>query len=457
MQGIEERLRSLSSAQAEPGGVPDADRLWRTGRRRHARRTAAAAAGVVALTCAVVVGAGAAFPRGSGVDGRQGEGLFATERGEATGFRLPQRMAVPDEADLEELPAGPVAALLTEVDEQPYGPVGTLPGETGGVGGSGPVVAVSAETGQYGLLTLPEGAAGVELSPGGTKVLYWLSDPDVADSADVAWKGWTSAHVRDLASGEVSDIEVDTATSVDALSVQWLDDDTLVASLTQRFEMDGPEFSFGSKPMDPLLWRTGSEAWSVWPQAAGAVPTPNDTVGAGGVPAFGEAGWWLLDPTTSALRQGAAASTSVTSTTVPELDVTAGDHLQIAVSGDGRWLLAYSRVLTNGPTNPADQQEELRALDLSDPQARWREVPMEQSIVTLGVGRGGEVVVIAAESLDFSSGVGEPAGWQRYMTLDPETGDVADLIADDTLTGTPQRAWSYARSVLGAAHVGEVG
>lgn len=446
MQNIEDRLRGLSHTARQPVAPPDAEGIWRTGRARARRRNVAAAIGVAGLACAVVLGAGALRDEGPA----RGEAPIATRTDDPNAFHLPAQLEARDPGDLEALPAGPVSAVLVRTDEQPLGPGGPWPGdpEPGYPDG---LVAISATTGGYGVLTLPDGAQGVALSPGGTKLLYWLADPDLPDSADAQEKGWVSAHVRDLRTGEVTDVDVQTDTSVDPFSVEWLDDDTFTAALTERV-------GAGNVPMDPLLWRTGDTALSAWPDPSQALSKPRDSIGEGSIVAFGESGWWVLDPLTGQLLAGDAATATVTTTKVPDLGLEVGEHLQIGVSGDERWLVAYARVHT-GPPSSTEVEEQLRVLDLDAPDAGWRELPVEESILRLGAGRGTGLVVTAAQGLDLESGTAQAVGWRRYMELDPATGRLTDLIDDSAGTtgeGNTGFAWVFARTVLGEAGAGEV-
>lgn len=166
---LHQRLADLAGDAASPAPVDPAG-LWRTGKRRQRRRTAAA--GLAA--CAIVAGIGAtglALP---------GTGLVATPEPAMQGdtLRVPEQLHKPSSwlpTTEEEGPIGPLALVITGGVERDL--IGSEPAYVG----------VSAVTGAYRFVSLPGlnpsgGTWGDEIALNwdGTKLAYWYGGPERA-------------------------------------------------------------------------------------------------------------------------------------------------------------------------------------------------------------------------------------------------------------------------------------
>ncbi|HSX69152.1 hypothetical protein [Nocardioides sp.] len=221
---LHQRLADLAGDVASPGPADPAV-LWRAGKRRQRRRTAAA--GLAA--CAVLAGIGAtglALP---------GTGLVTTPVPAVQGdtLRVPDRLHVPS------------AWLPTTAEEGPIGPLALV--ITGGVerdlvGGETAYVGVSAVTGQYRFLSLPGlsttgGAWGdtIALSADGRKLAYWYGGG--GHSADEFAIEADGIAVYDTVTGDVVRRAIDSPHGIGGERPAWVGDKVWV-SWFERVEGD---------------------------------------------------------------------------------------------------------------------------------------------------------------------------------------------------------------------------
>jgi hypothetical protein len=153
-------------------------------------------------------------------------------------------------------------------------------------------VAVSAETGRYAFLDLPERAEGTEtaLAPDGRYVAYWRTGSP-SGSPPEEGPAVTGFAVYDADTGEVRTQEVETAHGLSADTLVFADDTMLVASFGQRAGGRGDD------PMDQAtshyapLWR-----WDLHGEPPALDPGLTDVVQGrsidGGVYGFV---WWTSD------------------------------------------------------------------------------------------------------------------------------------------------------------------
>jgi hypothetical protein len=239
---LHDQLARLAE-RAEPTSGPTGGELWEWGiryRRRLRTGTAAIAAGTV-LGLAVVTGVAIE---------RSGPAPEPAPAGAPAG--LPSRIWNPSPwlpgTDEVGMP-GRVAAVF-ETDRGSW--TGTGRG----------VVAVSAATGDYRFLDLPDLAAPsdeVSLSPDGTKVVYWVtgptsgtpntyhSDEGLAPAAGIA--------VLDLVTGEVTRHHFETEHGLWTEHVGWLDDDSVVAQHLQYLVGDNGTDMKKASGTDETIWR----------------------------------------------------------------------------------------------------------------------------------------------------------------------------------------------------------
>lgn len=211
MSTLHDRLVDLASDA--PAATPD-PRLWDRAARFHRRRRAGTAALVAVAVLAVVSLVGIdTWQRSPGVD----------PAAPGTAPALPARIWEP-------------SGWLPGNDGQPTGPLALLreTERNGWLGSEDGVVAVSATTGEYLFLDLPDDAhRGHALSPDGSKVAYWITgettgSPQTSDGQDLPAVGIA---VWDAESGEVRRHEVETEHGLGiAADPVWADATALVAT-----------------------------------------------------------------------------------------------------------------------------------------------------------------------------------------------------------------------------------
>lgn len=123
------------------------------------------------------------------------------------------------------------------------------------------VVGVSAETGEYRFLDLPDlGSAGVALAPDGRHVAFWTTGAP-SDTPPAEGEAITGFALYDTSTGKVREADIPTRHGVDAGELFFVDDATVVATFDQRLAgYDGSEMMQStSRGAPPLMWRLADE------------------------------------------------------------------------------------------------------------------------------------------------------------------------------------------------------
>lgn len=263
---LHDQLERLAE-RAEPAAGPTGGELWDRGtrhRRRMRRGTAAIAAGTllgVAVLAGVSIGRAGPAPEPVPADAPAG---------------LPSQLWEPSPWLPGSAEVGPPGQVVTVIEDRPRQ---SWTGSTYGV------VAVSAATGDYRFLDLPDLALGdfaarVALSPDGRHLAYWTAgtpsdNPNTSTmSADRAITGLA---VFDTDSGATRTHTVPTQHGLYPDTLAWAGPDTLVATYLQ-FQVGGREgFAAGG---DTWIWDVRAEA----PERA---TEPTLSTGSWGVPSNG--------------------------------------------------------------------------------------------------------------------------------------------------------------------------
>ncbi len=222
------------------------DDLWSRGRRRQ-RRTRAVTT-VVTLVAVLVVTLG-------GVLGSEWLRTAAPQPVAGRG-----RAAVPDRLET------PSPRLPGTDEAGPIGPLAVIAGAervTSWWGGTGNgLVGVSATTGEYRFLDLPDLAAtdvadpldvsDPVLSPDGRRVGYWFGDADHPERV-------AGFAVYDTVTGDVSQQAVATKQGLYVQEMAWVDEDTLLLTYGQVVSREGDQDtgSVGGRGFGTWLWRPG--------------------------------------------------------------------------------------------------------------------------------------------------------------------------------------------------------
>lgn len=235
-------LADLGTADAATD-VREPAAAWQRGLRyRRRRRVGTAAIVVVTLALLASIG-GVALVRRDSVIAPAGSNAAAG---------LPDRLYQPS------------PWLAGTADEGPLGQLSVLiPAERKvWVGGSSEeVVGVSATSGEYRFLDLPDRAEGGELSPDGRHVAYWLTgrpsrSPNTAGGQSLVVTG---VAVYDVVTGDVRSAPLETEHGIAVDGLLWADDDTVLVGYGQEMGGDGdPDLSSSSN----------RHRWFVWPTTA---------------------------------------------------------------------------------------------------------------------------------------------------------------------------------------------
>ncbi len=315
MTSLHERLTDLADLGA-PGGAVDPSEpaaAWQRGvafRRR--RRVGTAAIVVVALALLTAL-SGTAFVRSDSV---------IAPAGSTPSAGLPDRFYEPSPwlaGTDDEGPLGQLAVILpadrgswTGLDEREW-------------------VGVSATTGEYRFLDLPDRAEGGELSPDGTRVAYWTTGP-VTGTPNTSYgqalviDGFA---VHDSTSGETSRVPIESEHGLMLSSddMYWADEDTLLIEHGRYLVGDEAEDS-------PTGSGFGNDfSWTVWSMTEDGPVLDSTLPERASVYAAAE-GKVLLDKNVLDLADG---SRSAIKYSVPLLNVTALDPsgTRVALPGTG--------------------------------------------------------------------------------------------------------------------------
>ena len=236
MTTLHDRLADLAD-DAPPGGpAPD---LWERGRRYQRQRRAGTAVVAAAAVVLLAVVAGVSWQRSAPVP--------APAQGPVG---LPDRVWTPS----------------------PWLPTTERPGQLVAVSGAerktwtgtySAVVGISATSGEYAFLDLPDAEGGTgesALSPDGRHVAYWLTGP-TTDTPNSDSEPVTGVAVLDTATGEVTRHWIETAHGLEPDFLAWADAGTVVFSAGQiRGGDDDPNMDQGSSTFGTVTaWRLGSE------------------------------------------------------------------------------------------------------------------------------------------------------------------------------------------------------
>lgn len=413
---LEERLARLADGEVV-ATVPSADDVWVRGRRWQRRRRGVA--GMTAL-CVVVLAAGflnALLPLvDPGVrDPGPASGNVATT--------VPDRLFEPSPW-LGTLGPTPLVALRWADRGEWWRPGRAL-------------VGVSAETGAYGFLDLPDLAHDeVGLSPDGERLAYWFAGDPNGDpqTAGGQFRPAVGLAVRDLGTGRERRHAVETEHGIDGTSLFWLDDDTLVLEYGQHLVGDSAPVSEqgGIASGGALWWSLGGDEPSPVPW-----PWPHEVPDAsfwsardGKVLGPGRGGLVLLDPRGGRgvrVNGDGGAGISVANATPLVL----GPQGRVAVLGSRRSQQTPNRVWTSRLAPDGDSLELTRRTAIPGPEEK-----------TLGMfgWRDGAVLTLTRLSTD-----GDDPDEAGVVAVDPATGDERVLVrADDP-------SWQFARGLLETA------
>ena len=236
---ISERLHRLAD-RVSVDHPAEGRELWVRGRRYQRRRRSGVA--VIAGSAAVLVVA-------TGVLAWQRSAPPATPAPVGSPVGLPSRVHEPSSW----LPGTEDAGALGQL-------VAVVPAERGGwTGSSRGWVGISATTGEYRFLDLPDQAdlTEVSLAPDGRHLAYWSSGETTdtpntnGEQQDVA----TGVAVYDPSSGEVVTHSIETEHGITPSFLGWVDDDTLLLDHTQDVGGDDDsQMDQSSGRSAPMLW-----------------------------------------------------------------------------------------------------------------------------------------------------------------------------------------------------------
>jgi hypothetical protein len=208
MNDLGAALRELVDGQQPVGGY-DAGELWRQGRRR-VRRHRAIGAGIVAAVALAIGVTGALVPQPTVV-------MPAGQ---------PHRDAVPRSIYV------PSKWLAGTDDRGPLGRLAALGGapRAGQKNGSPGIFGISARTGEYRFLDLPDRAdrTDVKLSPDGRHVAYWLTGKTAGTPYSVGDGDVVTGIARyDTVTGRLTRYDVPSKHGLSTGGLAWMDDSTI--------------------------------------------------------------------------------------------------------------------------------------------------------------------------------------------------------------------------------------
>lgn len=211
---LHERLADLASDVGTPAPA-DPARLWRAGKQRQRRRTAAGAVAACAVVLAGVSGAGLLLPAAD---------LTPAPSATTTTPALPDRLYTP-------------GRWLESNDDDPVGPFAVLALDQNGASSAlTAFIGVSARTGEYRRVQLPVGGEGgpgsmseaALLSPSGRYIAYWSSvggaTGDVASRSEGRPAVYDTVTGRDLSRGWQLENMPEAEHGLSIWDLRWLDD-----------------------------------------------------------------------------------------------------------------------------------------------------------------------------------------------------------------------------------------
>ncbi len=244
MTRLHDRLVDLADLGVPSPAAPPHEpaTAWQRGASfRRRRRLGTAAIAVVSLVMLVGLG-GSAFVRADSTIEPAGS------QGPAG---LPDRFYAPSPwlaGTAEEGPLGQVAVLMTADRGTWTGTEERVP------------IAISATTGEYRFLDLPDRAEGGELSPDGTRVAYWTTGPVTGTANTQSGQALVvdGLAVHDTVTGETTRAPIESEHGLSAGDLMWADAETLL--------VDYSRYTVGDEAADtPLGSGRGTiEPWTVW-------------------------------------------------------------------------------------------------------------------------------------------------------------------------------------------------
>jgi hypothetical protein len=237
MTTLHDRLADLAADAPRGGPVPD---LWDRGRRYHRQRRVGTAVIAAAAVVVLAVVAGVSWQRSAPVP--------TPARGPVG---LPDRVWAPSPW----LPSTATPGRLVAMSSAERG---------GWAGKHSGYVAISASSGEYAFLDLPDvelgGNGEVRLAPDGRHVAYWMTGP-TSDTPNSYSGPISGLAVYDTTTGDVTRHWIDTAHGLMPDFLAWADADTVVFSAGQvrggddDSDMDRSSSSFGTV----TAWRLGED------------------------------------------------------------------------------------------------------------------------------------------------------------------------------------------------------
>ena len=211
LEGLRDLADAAPRAETDPG-------LWDVARRYHRRRRVGSIGIAVAMLLAVVGILGVGWQRA---------GDRPQPAAPGTAPALPTRLVTPSRW------------LPGTDDAGPLGPLGVVMGaERGGwTGAERSYVGVSALTGEYRFLDLPDLAGGadheVALAPDGRHLAYWYAGATTGAPHDVSGRPVVGVAVYDTGSGDVVRLPIPTAHGLNPQDLLWADPERLVFGADQ--------------------------------------------------------------------------------------------------------------------------------------------------------------------------------------------------------------------------------
>jgi hypothetical protein len=392
---------------------PSPGELWERGSRWHRRRRRGTALVLLAATLLAVAWAGV------GVERSRPTPATASYDG-AVG--LPDRVYAVSPWLPARLPGPPVVAVESA--------------DRGGWWGSRPgLVAISATTGQYGFLDLPDYAGqGFALAPDGEHVAYWASGEPSGDphTADGQSPPVTGVAVYDTTTGAVARHGVPTQHGLMPEGLVWADGATLLAGFSQWQGGEHGDAMASSTAGDGenLLWRLGQDPTSIPPLGKGGFAVvDNFTEAAGDLVVLADRGRLLLHLATGRVGHFSLLSAPGQSGADGSSAALRADGTYAQVGGPGLGSRFPNRVTAavvrrTGP--PADVRV-LRGTSRTFQVLGWR----DQDTVVLVRGRPGGL------------------GWGAVGVdaVDVRTGEAETLVRYDEVAGL---SWAWAGELLDA-------
>lgn len=417
------QLRDLAAdaPAPAPGGSGE---LWRAGKRRQRRRTAAGVVAACAVVLAGVGGVSTVHPSTAGF----AQAPVTAPNGPS---RLPDRFHTPSRwlpTTAEAGPVGPLALVITAQEEHDL--VGSEPGYVG----------VSAVTGEYRFLSLPDlprtvdGAWGDELalSPDGSKVGYWYGGYHDAEFSTLHPEGIA---VYDTITGDIVRHSIEAPWRIQAEQPVWVGDKLWISWFEQKKGEPGSGFNGRT-----VIWDFESDEFRDLPGADVWMPDPIAAAHGSWVQGT-ETGTRVIDRNGRVVRNIAIAG-RYEGAVVLSPD---GSHLATRRDPDGNpstFTDEPAPLLVGAATEELSYEEQHAGVACKVcPPIKLREVPDSKDLSLVGWRDDRRLVVIQQEQVSP-----EKFSWS-YRSLDPTTGQLSDLVEPEGLGSgnfvVAADAWSW--------------